>query len=69
MITDHDEVYATLTFNWNSGEGNVFINADLFMKDQVTRIDMLQDWIASLSTILELMQTKAITQKKEKDND
>ena len=63
MIKDEDYVYATLTFNWNSGEGNVFINADLFMKDQVTRIDMLQDWVASLSAILDLMQTQAIQAK------
>ena len=65
-MKESDEVYATLTFNWNSGEGNAFINADLFLKDQVTRIDMLQDWIATLSAVLKLMQENALIDRREK---
>ena len=67
MSKESDEVYATLTFNWSSGEGNVFINADLFLKDQVTRIDMLQDWIATLNQVLK--QLEAIPTTEESDND
>lgn len=56
MSIEVEEALVTLTYDWSSGEGKAHINANLFSKEQVIRIDMLQDWIASLEAVLETVR-------------
>lgn len=56
MTSEKEDVYGTLTYNWEAGEGKVYVKGDLFMADQVTRIDLVQDWIVYLEEILATMR-------------
>jgi hypothetical protein len=56
-MTNADEVvYCTLTCDQQSGEGMVYVKADLFMMNDVTRIDLVQDWVVHLEGVLETMR-------------
>ena len=56
-MNSEDEIsYGTMTFNWQTGEGKVYIRGDLFLVNDVTRIDLVQDWIVYLEGILETMR-------------
>ena len=56
-MNSEDEIsYGSMTFNWQTGEGKVYVRGDLFLVNDVTRIDLVQDWIVYLEGILETMR-------------
>ena len=56
MNSEDEIVYGTMTFNWQTGQGKVYVRGDLFLVNDVTRIDLVQDWIVYLEGILETMR-------------
>ena len=56
MNSEEEIVYGTMTFNWQTGQGKVYVKGDLFLSNDVTRVDLVQDWIVYLEGILETMR-------------
>ena len=56
MSSEDEIVYGIMTFNWQTGQGKVYVKGDLFLSNDVTRVDLVQDWIVYLEGILETMR-------------
>lgn len=50
LITEHTE-YGILTYNHSSEEGEVEVDAGLFDIPDIIRLDILQDWLHSLTNL------------------
>ena len=68
-MKDSEIELCVLTMNYDSGEGNVWMHGDFYAKDPVTRITIIQDWLAALMRIEELLLNQKPTTKKESKND
>ena len=65
MTSPDEMVCGTLTFDSLSGEGMVYVKADLFLVNDVNRIDLVQDWVVYLEGILETMRQASQFQEQE----